>query len=76
MCISSELLDDIPVGDPRWLNEHGGLGSSSSMQILHQLEDKKQALNLFLQFLQQIGKLNLYKTYSILSYNKITKSYE
>lgn len=58
--ISSELLDDVPVGDPRWLNEHGGLGSSSSMQIHHQLEDKQEAENLYLQFLQQSGKYILY----------------
>lgn len=53
--ISSELLDDVPNGDPRWLNDSGGLGSSSSMQIQHQLEDKQQAQNIFLQFLQQSG---------------------
>lgn len=53
--ISSELLDDVPVGDPRWLNENAGLGSSSSMQIQHQLEDKQEAENLYLQFLQQTG---------------------
>lgn len=59
--ISEELLDDLPAGDPRWMTEEkssSGLGSSSAMQIQHQLLDKQKAHELLLQFLQACGLLN------------------
>lgn len=50
--ICRELLDDIPAGDPRWSHEtQVGVGSSYSMQVLHQLQDKQKALKLFIRFL-------------------------
>ncbi|KAJ8925587.1 hypothetical protein NQ315_009427 [Exocentrus adspersus] len=57
MC--KDLLDDIPAGDPRWnKNSPVGIGSSYSMQVLHQLEDKQKALSLYLKFLKDSGLWN------------------
>ncbi|XP_018569025.1 nuclear pore complex protein Nup133 [Anoplophora glabripennis] len=54
MC--KDLLDDIPAGDPRWNKDvPAGIGSSYSMQVLHQLEDKQKALSLYLKFLKDSG---------------------
>lgn len=54
LAISRDLLDDIPAGDPRWTQGAPvGLGSSYSMQILHQLEDKQRAYSLFARFLHE-----------------------
>ncbi|RZC40660.1 nuclear pore complex protein Nup133 [Asbolus verrucosus] len=51
-----DLLDDTPAGDPRWSKETPlGLGSSYSMQVLHQLEDKQKAHSLFVKFLKESG---------------------
>ncbi|KAG5890186.1 hypothetical protein JTB14_010650 [Gonioctena quinquepunctata] len=51
-----DLLDDIPAGDPRWNKvANVGLGSSYSMQVLHQLEDKQKAFSLYLRFLRESG---------------------
>lgn len=52
--VCEELLDDIPAGDPRWTdNDSVGIGSSYSMQILQQLEDKQRALNIYIKFLKE-----------------------
>lgn len=57
MC--KDLLDDIPAGDPRWnKDESVGIGSSYSMQVLHQLEDKQKAFSLYLKFLKDSGLWN------------------
>ncbi|KAJ8941363.1 hypothetical protein NQ314_010426 [Rhamnusium bicolor] len=57
MC--KDLLDDIPAGDPRWNKDAPlGIGSSYSMQVLHQLEDKQKALSLYLKFLKDSGLWN------------------
>ncbi|XP_023018139.1 nuclear pore complex protein Nup133 [Leptinotarsa decemlineata] len=54
-----DLLDDIPAGDPRWNKVATvGLGSSYSMQVLHQLEDKQKAFSLYLRFLKESGLWN------------------
>lgn len=55
MC--KDLVDDIPAGDPRWNIEDAapGIGSSYSMQVLHQLEDKQKALGLYIKFLKESG---------------------
>lgn len=54
MC--KDLIDDTPAGDPRWSKDHQvGLGSSYSMQVLHQLEDKQKAHSLFIKFLKESG---------------------
>lgn len=47
----NDLLDDIPAGDPRWNKDSPyGIGSSYSMQVLYQLEDKQKAISLFVSF--------------------------
>lgn len=57
MC--KDLLDDIPAGDPRWTKDAPpGIGSSHSMQVLHQLEDKQKAMSLYLKFLKESGLWN------------------
>ncbi|XP_072378626.1 nuclear pore complex protein Nup133 [Diabrotica undecimpunctata] len=54
MC--KELIDDIPAGDPRWTRDNPpGIGSSYSMQVLHQLEDKQKAISLYLKFIKDSG---------------------
>lgn len=64
MC--KDLLDDIPAGDPRWNKDASvGIGSSYSMQILHQLEDKQKALSLYLKFLKDSGLWNRLAAYTI-----------
>ncbi|KAK5648850.1 hypothetical protein RI129_003742 [Pyrocoelia pectoralis] len=64
--VGHELLDDTPAGDPRWI--HGkrvGIGSSYSMQILHQLQDKLKVFNLFIRFLQDLNFFNHLSTVNI-----------
>ena len=54
MC--KDLVDDVPAGDPRWNKDTPlGLGSSYSMQVLHQLEDKQKAHALYMKFLKDSG---------------------
>ncbi|XP_060515783.1 nuclear pore complex protein Nup133 [Cylas formicarius] len=58
--MSKEMLDDTPAADPRWNNRDEscpaqGLGSSHSMQVLHQIRDKQKAYNLFMKFLREAG---------------------
>lgn len=62
-----DLLDDIPSGDPRWTDndKQVGLGSSYSMQIIHQLQDKQKAQNLFYNFLREMDLWNRLAAYTI-----------
>lgn len=56
--IGKDILDDIPAGDPRWLQGEGarqGIGSSHSMLVLNQLRDKQKAYALYLIFLKDSG---------------------
>nr|CAB3264503.1 nuclear pore complex protein Nup133-like [Phallusia mammillata] len=59
--VSCDLLDDYPASDPRWAesvphdvsSEYGG--SSGSLILQHQLEDKQSAHGMFLKFLSEVG---------------------
>ncbi|XP_049877554.1 nuclear pore complex protein Nup133 [Pectinophora gossypiella] len=59
--IATEMLDDIPAGDPRWKQRPGGphtniaLGSSAALQIAAQLRDKQRAFSLFVDFIRSAG---------------------
>ncbi|VEN43093.1 unnamed protein product [Callosobruchus maculatus] len=66
MCI--DILNDIPVSDPRWNKDspsNPGIGSSYSMQVMLQLEDKQKAFWFFLKFLQDSGLWNRLSAVSI-----------
>ena len=69
--MSTDLIDDLPASDPRWLetlppselaagtqSNDGNSGidgiGSSSLVILHQLEDKQTALDVYINFLKDI----------------------
>ncbi|GJQ78399.1 putative nuclear pore complex protein [Trypoxylus dichotomus] len=52
--VCEDILNDVPASDPRWSNtSETGLGSSYSVQVLKQLEDKQKALTLFFKFLNE-----------------------
>ena len=59
--MSADLIDDFPASDPRWLKTvpgseaSGGVGSTMSLLILHQLEDKQTALEVYISFLKEVG---------------------
>ena len=59
--MSADLIDDYPASDPRWLKTvpgaeaSGGIGSTMSLLILHQLEDKQTALEVYISFLKEVG---------------------
>lgn len=58
--MSADLIDDFPASDPRWLksvpaSEAASVGSTMSLLILHQLEDKKTALEVYINFLKEVG---------------------
>ncbi|XP_026315201.1 nuclear pore complex protein Nup133 [Hyposmocoma kahamanoa] len=59
--IATDLLDDMPAGDPRWKQRPSGpytniaLGSSAALQIAAQLRDKQRAFSLFVDFLRATG---------------------
>lgn len=54
MQVCQDILDDVPASDPRWsTTSETGLGSSYSVQVLKQLEDKRKALTLFFKFLNE-----------------------
>lgn len=51
-----DLINDIPAGDPRWApirRSEISISSSSSLQILNQLEDKQRAVEWFFSFLRE-----------------------
>ncbi|XP_053613431.1 nuclear pore complex protein Nup133 isoform X2 [Plodia interpunctella] len=59
--IATEILDDIPAGDPRWKQRVTGqsaniaLGSSAALETAAQLRDKQRAFSLFVEFLRGAG---------------------
>ena len=62
--MSTDLVDDFPASDPRWLETlpaaeataaATGVGSTMSLLILHQLEDKQTALEVYINFLKEVG---------------------
>ncbi len=61
VAMSADLIDDFPASDPRWLvtvpgaEASGGIGSTMSLLILHQLEDKQTALEVYINFLKEVG---------------------
>ncbi|XP_069672597.1 nuclear pore complex protein Nup133 isoform X3 [Periplaneta americana] len=59
--VSQDLINDIPAGDPRWAEMRPSavsIKSSSSLHILHQLEDKQKALELYITFLKDLKLWN------------------
>lgn len=61
VAMSADLIDDFPASDPRWMksvpNSESsiGIGSTMSLLILHQLEDKQTALEVYISFLKEVG---------------------
>jgi len=58
--LSKDLIDDFPASDPRWvesLPQSGtvGVGSSMSLLVLHQLEDKLACHQFLITFLKSVG---------------------
>merc|ERR1712142_211057 len=58
--LSKDLIDDFPASDPRWvesLPQSGtvGVGSSMSLLVLHQLEDKLTCHQFLITFLKSVG---------------------
>lgn len=57
--VGEDLINDIPINDPRWLGVQGEpTVRSSSMVILSHLEEKQQAIHWYLKFLQELGIWN------------------
>lgn len=73
--MSADLIDDFPASDPRWLKTvpgveaSGGIGSTMSLLILHQLEDKQTALEVYINFLKEVG---LWKRLGGVTVNEVT----
>ena len=71
--MSADLIDDFPASDPRWLKTvpgseaSGGVGSTMSLLILHQLEDKQTALEVYISFLKEVGLWKRVSNYSTVS---------
>jgi len=60
VALSKDLIDDFPASDPRWVeslpaSQAQGVGSSMSLLVLHQLQDKLTAHEFFVTFLKNIG---------------------
>ncbi|CAB3219837.1 unnamed protein product [Arctia plantaginis] len=60
LTIATEMLDDVPTGDPRWKPRGGrvadvSLGSSAALELEVQLRDKQRAFTLFIDFLRAVG---------------------
>ena len=58
--LSRDLIDDFPASDPRWVESlpqsgSAGYGSSNSLLVLHQLEDKLACHQYFISFLKSVG---------------------
>ncbi|VVC41683.1 WD40/YVTN repeat-like-containing domain,Nucleoporin, Nup133/Nup155-like, C-terminal [Cinara cedri] len=54
--VGEDLVNDIPINDPRWLGvQNEPTIRSSSMVILSHLEEKQQAIHWYLKFLQELG---------------------
>ncbi|KAL0819987.1 hypothetical protein ABMA28_007983 [Loxostege sticticalis] len=77
--IATEMLDDIPAGDPR-LTRAGGLrtrvslGSSAALQHQHQLRDKQRAFTLFRDFLRAQGLMRRLQLVSAESGGGVTRT--
>lgn len=58
--LSQEMVDDYPASDPRWAESlpSGSMPTSASLILLHQLDDKLKAHQLFLNFLKTYGLWN------------------
>lgn len=54
--LSQKIIDDYPASDPRWTDSvpagHESTFTTVSLLVLHQLEDKVKAHDLFLTFLR------------------------
>ncbi|XP_045502936.1 nuclear pore complex protein Nup133 [Colias croceus] len=59
LALATEMLDDVPAGDPRWRIRSGSsrvaLGSSGALHAAGQLRDKQRAFTLFVHFLRAAG---------------------
>lgn len=54
--VGEDLVNDIPINDPRWLGvQDEPTIRSSSMVILSHLEEKQQAIHWYFKFLQELG---------------------
>lgn len=55
--LSQEMVDDYPASDPRWAESvpQDGVSSSVSLILLHQLEDKLKAHEVFTTFLSNVN---------------------
>ncbi|XP_033628946.1 nuclear pore complex protein Nup133-like [Asterias rubens] len=55
--LSQEVIDDFPASDPRWAESipQDSASATSSLILLHQLEDKMKAHDHLLSFLQNVG---------------------
>lgn len=73
--MSLDLIDDFPASDPRWLKSvpgaesSSGIGSTMSLLILHQLEDKQTAVDVYINFLKEVG---LWKRLGGVTVNELT----
>lgn len=56
--LSLKVIDDYPASDPRWTDSvptgHESTFATVSLLVLHQLDDKKKAHDLFLTFLRSV----------------------
>ena len=61
--LSQKIIDDYPASDPRWTDSvpagHESTFTTVSLLVLHQLEDKVKAHDLFLTFLRYYFVNNL-----------------
>ncbi|XP_033106375.1 nuclear pore complex protein Nup133-like [Anneissia japonica] len=73
--ISQDVIDDFPASDPRWADSVPGDPSSttSSVIILHQLEDKLKVHDQFIFFLKSMSIWN--KLHSVIVRNKPMSTY-
>lgn len=74
--ISEEFIDDYPASDPRWAESIPDVSSSisTSLILLHQLEDKIKAHDCFLNFIKSVGlweKLSTVKIRGISMYTSL-----
>ena len=76
LSMSQDLIDDFPASDPRWMESVPGSGtnqtnqpfvsgSTMSLLILHQLEDKQRALDFYINFLKEVGLWNRVRIFEI-----------
>ncbi|XP_031561013.1 nuclear pore complex protein Nup133-like [Actinia tenebrosa] len=65
--LSEELINDYPASDPRWAESipAGSVSTSSSLIILHQLEDKLKAHGFLVNFLKGVGLWDRLKTFKV-----------